>query len=197
MRFADATNIEYHVNDGRSLEMIADRSIDFAFSFDSLVHVDDDVLGAYLTQLARKLKPDGVGFIHHSNGGAYRGVTRLARHTPERIRRPLVKRGVMLDVYAWRAESVTADSFAAACQTAGLACIGQEKINWEHGPYLTDTLSMFTPFGSRCERAQRVLRNPLFRQDAKRMATLYAASTFPGLESPLDAGQPRGPDVNA
>ena len=31
-RFADATHIDYHINDGRSLDMIEDRSVDFAFS---------------------------------------------------------------------------------------------------------------------------------------------------------------------
>src|SRR3954451_12449920 len=46
-RFADATNIEYHVNDGRSLDMIPDGSIDFVFSFDSLVHAEADVLAGY------------------------------------------------------------------------------------------------------------------------------------------------------
>ena len=54
-RFADASNIEYHVNDGRSLEMVPDDSIDFAFSFDSLVHVQTDVLASYLQQLSQKL----------------------------------------------------------------------------------------------------------------------------------------------
>src|SRR3954468_2896420 len=44
-RFADADNIEYHVNDGRSLEMVEDGSVDFVFSFDSLVHAETDVLG--------------------------------------------------------------------------------------------------------------------------------------------------------
>ena len=39
-RFADSTHITYHVNDGKSLAMIADESIDFAFSFDSLVHAE-------------------------------------------------------------------------------------------------------------------------------------------------------------
>src|SRR4051794_4073729 len=58
-RFSDATNIEYHVNDGRSLSMIPDASIDFAFSFDSLVHVGLDVVGSYIAQLASKLSPDG------------------------------------------------------------------------------------------------------------------------------------------
>src|SRR4051812_9383186 len=34
--FAECPHISYFVNDGRSLEMIPDRSIDFVFSFDSL-----------------------------------------------------------------------------------------------------------------------------------------------------------------
>ena len=45
-RFADASNIEYHVNDGRSLAMVEDGSVDLAFSFDSLVHAEADVLEA-------------------------------------------------------------------------------------------------------------------------------------------------------
>ena len=46
-RFATLEHAEFHVNDGRSLPMVADSSIDFAFSFDSLVHVEADVVGAY------------------------------------------------------------------------------------------------------------------------------------------------------
>ena len=52
-RFAEATNISYHVNDGRTLAMVAEESVDFAFSFDSLVHVDLEVLRGYLTELSR------------------------------------------------------------------------------------------------------------------------------------------------
>ena len=184
-RFADATHIDYHVNDGRSLEMVPDGSIDFAFSFDSLVHVEADVIEAYLGQLAAKLRPDGVGFIHHSNIGAYRALTALARRTPESIRLPLVNRGAMIDVYAWRAESVTADLFAESCEHAGLSCIAQEKISWERGPYLTDALSVFTPRGSRWDRERAVLSNPLFRREAGRMARLYA----PKPQAPASAAQ--------
>ena len=36
----DVEGISYFVNDGRSLAMVPERSVDFAFSFDSLVHVD-------------------------------------------------------------------------------------------------------------------------------------------------------------
>ena len=78
-RFAEDHHIDYFVNDGRSLEMIEDNSIDFVFSFDSLVHVEADVLESYLRQLSSKLKPNGVGFIHHSNIGRYRMTVRLAR----------------------------------------------------------------------------------------------------------------------
>ncbi|MFN7926786.1 MAG: class I SAM-dependent methyltransferase [Blastocatellia bacterium] len=70
-RFATDTHIRYHLNDGKSLAMIPDASVDFVFSFDSLVHAEAEVLEAYVQQLARKLKPQGVGFIHHSNLGAY------------------------------------------------------------------------------------------------------------------------------
>ena len=64
-RFSSSSHITYHVNDGRSLEMIADKSVDFVFSFDSLVHAEADVLEAYLIQLGRKLKLKGTGFVHH------------------------------------------------------------------------------------------------------------------------------------
>jgi len=178
-RFSAASNVEYHVNDGRSLDAVADRSVDFAFSFDSLVHAEAEVLGAYLDQLGRKLKPDGVGFFHHSNIGSYRTLTALARLTPAPLRRPLAWRGVLVNVLASRAESVTAELFATQCEAAGLACIGQEKISWQRGNYLIDALSMFTPKGSRWDRPRVVMSNPRFRSEATRMATLYARTSFP------------------
>jgi SAM-dependent methyltransferase len=183
-RFADATNISYHVNDGRSLDMIEDDSIDLAFSFDSLVHAESDVIDAYLEQLARKLSPDGIGFLHHSNIGEYGSLVRLTRRAIEHPRTAavtsrLVRGGALIDLFAWRAESMTADRFAALCERHGLACVGQEKISWESGPYLIDALSVFTPRGSRWERPNRVLSNPLFGREGRRMARLYAHRSFP------------------
>ena len=52
--------------------MVGDAAVDFAFSFDSLVHVEAETLADYLAELARVLVPDGVGFLHHSNFGTYR-----------------------------------------------------------------------------------------------------------------------------
>jgi len=42
------THIEYFINDGRSLDMLENNSIDFAFSFDSLLHAEIDVMHAYI-----------------------------------------------------------------------------------------------------------------------------------------------------
>ncbi len=177
-RFTDASNIEYHVNDGRSLDMVMDGTIDFVFSFDSLVHAESNVLGAYLDQLARKLTPDGIGFIHHSNIGAYGSLTKIAHRVPSRLVGPLVRHGALINVIAWRAQSVTADSVARHCGSAGLVCVGQEKVNWESGRYLIDALSVFTPRGSRWERPRVVVSNPLFTTEARRMARLYAGRSF-------------------
>lgn len=179
-RFADATNIEYHVNDGRSLDMVADESVDLAFSFDSLVHVEADVLEAYISQLAKKLRPTGVAFIHHSNAGQYQRATALARRAPKRVLFPLITRGVLLDIYAWRAMSVTADKVADMCDRHGLSCIGQEKISWEWGSYLIDTISVITRKGSRWDRPRRTFTTRGFRDEGQRMINLYARSSFPG-----------------
>jgi SAM-dependent methyltransferase len=180
-RFADAGNIEFHVNDGRSLGMVADRSVDFAFSFDSLVHAEDDVLGSYLDELSGKLTANGVAFLHHSNIGSYPASTRLARRVPGRYFRWLVRLGALIDLSAWRAESVTADRVAELCDESGLACISQELITWEFGPYLMDAISVVTPRGSRWERPRTVVANRDFRRYVRRMARLYGANgAIPG-----------------
>src|SRR5579859_8081721 len=41
------------MNDGTSLAMIEDGTVDLVFSFDSLVHVEADVMDAYLDEIAR------------------------------------------------------------------------------------------------------------------------------------------------
>jgi SAM-dependent methyltransferase len=173
-RFAAHRHIEYHVNDGRSLEMIEDDSVDFAFSFDSLVHVEADTIEAYLTQLATKLRRGGGGFLHHSNMREYRLLTRLAQRVPRRYLAQLIFKGVVVDLPAWRAESMSAKVFASQCRRVGLACVSQEKINWEHGPYLIDALSIITRGPTFDDVTPRIVRNPLFRHEAKRMAMLYA-----------------------
>src|SRR6266513_654401 len=55
-RVASVSRLSYYVNDGRSLSMFPDESIDFVFSLDSLVHPRGEIVEAYLTELGKKLK---------------------------------------------------------------------------------------------------------------------------------------------
>lgn len=177
-RFAADTHITYHVNDGTSLEMIADRSIDFAFSFDSLVHAEAHVLEAYVHQLARKLLPDGVAFIHHSNVAAYEPYASWSRKLPRG--RGVLARMLLLQSVHYRATSMSAALFRRYADASGLACIGQELINWK-GSRLIDCLSLCTPRGSRWTRKNRVVRNRRFMDEAAsvaRLSRLYAPDSF-------------------
>ena len=202
-RFASETHISYYTNDGRRLDMIPDNSVDFAFSFDSLVHVEADVLEAYATELARKLRPEGIGFIHHSNIGCYPNAIAFCGRIPERagdssflnllfralgkdgsfpVRSYLMTKGVLINTHGWRGTSVTAEVFADICERVGLHCIYQEKMNWACGRYLIDCISIFTRKGSKWDRPNRVWSNPGFMQDASKVSHL--ASQLPAKPAP-------------
>lgn len=183
-RLGDDPKVSYHVGDGTTLSMVTDRSVDLAFSFDSLVHAEADVLRSYAGELARTLKPDGVAFIHHSNMGAYRRAASVARRAPDGLRRQLTIRGLVVNTYAWRAESTTAELFAGWCEQAGLSCVGQELIAWEYGRHLSDVLSLVTPHGSRWERPNRIVRNRGFMDEARQRARLVALYGASGWSSP-------------
>jgi hypothetical protein len=165
-RFADCSNIRYHVNDGRSLAMIPDESVDFAFSFDSLVHVEADVLEVYLQQLASKMTKDGVGFIHHSNLGKYEGEL---WHLRNPMLRSVLRRTGLVDTYTgYQTFSVTAARFEEMARRAGFQCISQELINW-YSPRLSNCLSAFTRTDSRWSRPNQIRHNPYFMDEAQRI----------------------------
>ncbi len=188
-RFASDSHITYHVNDGKSLEMVPERSVDFTFSFDSLVHAEADVLEDYTKQLAAKLTPHGVGFFHHSNMGAYPISCAIASRVPERFgdarwearllklcgstspvdpRTFLAKRGLIISVGSWRCRIMTAELFEKICRRVRLACIYQEKVSWVWGRYLMDCLSIFTCKGSKWEKPNRVSENRKFARPGQR-----------------------------
>lgn len=179
--FADDDEVSCHLGDGTSLPMVSDGSVDFAFSFDSLVHAEADVLEAYARELARTLKPDGIAFIHHSNMAVYRRAAAVARRFPDALRRRLTIHGLLVNLYAWRAESTSAELFARLCAETGLSCVGQELLAWQYGHHLSDVISLVTPRGSRWDRPYRVVRNRDFIQEARsmaRQAPLYTLDTF-------------------
>ncbi len=161
-RFRSYSHIEYYVNDGKSLAMVRDNSLDFVFSYDSLVHAESDVLEAYISQLAKKLSPDGVAFLHHSNVGSYvkPGTGKLPFYVHNR---------------RIGGKSMTARLFKQYCENAGLQCMAQELINWRSG-YLNDCFSVLTRKNSVWSSPNRVLVNRNFMREVQRlklMSRLY------------------------
>ncbi|MDF0593749.1 methyltransferase domain-containing protein [Methanotrichaceae archaeon M04Ac] len=158
-RFGSSTHIRYHVNDGKSLSMIPDNSVDFVFSFDSLVHAEADVIESYINEISKKLKRDGVAFIHHSNLD-----------------------GLLLDVEAghMRAISVSASNFEKYVENADMRCISQEMLNWVGGEYLIDCISLFTGKQSKWLRPNQVIENNKFSCEVEyvlKLSKIYPAST--------------------
>lgn len=164
-RFGDDFRVICYRNDGRSLSMIPDRSIDFVFSFDSLVHVSRDTIEAYVDQLEAKLKDDGVGFIHHSNFGEY--AVSIAEKLPFRLRDILIKTKILARDHQ-RSRDMTAGLFRSICEAHSLTCIRQELINWR-GPWLIDCFSTLTRIGSKWAGTSKLVRNRHFMQEARRI----------------------------
>lgn len=187
-RFAESPHAEFWVNDGESLPMVGSASIDFAFSFDSLVHVEASQVHAYLRELVRKLKPGASGFFHHSNLGAY---AQGSGSIPSYITRT-----------NWRAPSMSARVFREACRAVGLRCVSQEVINWiPRGPRadrhklsggfipLTDCLSTFVrPDASVDQGPTRIYINPHFVDEWRQLIVL--SLVYGGFDGAVnDSGQ--------
>lgn len=169
-------DVSYCVNDGRSLAMIPDGSVDFVFSFDSLVHAEEDVIESYLHQLAAKMKPDGAGFIHHSNIGNYSVYFSLTRTMQRSRMGKLMSRFGLIesDDHA-RAFSMTAEKFRRFAGEAGMRCVSQEIINWGTNR-LIDCMTVFTGIGSAGPREPRIEKNGNFMREAcaiRRLSALY------------------------
>jgi 2-polyprenyl-3-methyl-5-hydroxy-6-metoxy-1,4-benzoquinol methylase len=128
-RFRSEKHLRYHVNDGTSLAMIPPRSVDFLFSYDSLVHVEADVIRAYLEQLPTILAPEGVAFIHHSNLGAFASYFAALDRLP-RGRGLLSRWGLVEAGDHKRGRSMTADVFLSQAKAANLQVVSQELVNW-------------------------------------------------------------------
>ena len=158
-RFGSDPKISYHRNDGRSLEMIPDGTIDFIFSFDSLVHVRRETIEAYVSQFAAKLTTNGMAFIHHSNLGQFpKSMSRQAR--------ALVSRGKVLGADHQRDPEMTAELFREICSQHGLKCLCQELVNWR-GRRLIDCFSTVARNDSKWQESVRPYQNPDFMLEAR------------------------------
>jgi SAM-dependent methyltransferase len=156
VRFAQYPNLKFEINDGLTFPTIENKSIDFAFSFDSLVHAESDVMSSYASELARVLKPGGVAFLHHSNLHAV-----LRRSVLDKVKRRLS--GLAFD-NGWRAPSMSAEKMRTFVESAGMMCVQQELVPWGAGwPLMKDCMSTIVNIpGNQC----RVVFNPRLMEEA-------------------------------
>ena len=112
---------------------------------------------------------DAIGFIRHSNLGTIRHQLMLA-HVLKGVTQPLplahrvLTHMRIINSNHARGRSMTAEHFDAACNRAGLICVGQEIIKW--GSKMIDCLSLVTRPGSRWDRLNVVVSNPDFMSEA-------------------------------
>jgi SAM-dependent methyltransferase len=128
--WAGPCELHFHRNRGSDLAMIGDQSVTFIYSWDAAVHFDKRVMSEYVSEFARVLKTNGMGFIHHSNLGAtaYAAI----RANPH-----------------WRS-NVSKELFAEYCVRSGLDIVQQVDLPWT-GPdgTIMDCLSIFRQSGDR------------------------------------------------
>ncbi|MBS7812535.1 class I SAM-dependent methyltransferase [Roseococcus pinisoli] len=156
--FEKANHARFVKTDGASLPGVASGSVDFVFSFDSLVHVEADVIRGYVPEILRVLAPGGVAFIHHSNLLPFQGS----------IGQPHA-----------RGSTVSADLVADIVNRGGGRVLLQEVINWG-GDHLHDCLTLFTQ-GSQIGAAP-VLVNPGFMAEAFNIRDFQAPWAVVGKE---------------
>jgi SAM-dependent methyltransferase len=76
-RFSEDRRFSVMRGNGVDLQPLEDASFTLVFSYDAMVHFDDEVVTSYLRESFRVLKPWGKALLHHSNysgnpGGDYR-----------------------------------------------------------------------------------------------------------------------------
>lgn len=158
-RFAGDPGVEFHANDGLSLAKVPNRSIDFVFSFDALVHVDRDVVESYLKQLPDKFRSGrSAAFLHHSNAGVY-----VAESDPY-CRRVVEQK--------WRSKSVSAELVAEYCRRFGLVAAYREIVNWENDRWLIDCFTIVAPADGGWALHADPIENPHFRDESRRVRAL-------------------------
>jgi SAM-dependent methyltransferase len=205
-RFRGYKNLEFHVNDGLKLPMVDDASIDFAYSFDSLVHAEADAVSSYVNELARVLKPNAVAFIHHSNfagnsktiwskvGRGFVVIRTTDFATIRQALRSKVKSNPSgVGTPHWRGRSMSAAKMREFAERSGMSCLQQELITWGHNPsLLLDCMSILVRRpGSECA----VMENYQFMNEAARIKRI--SSYLQSAEGKATASAEHGSEVEA
>jgi len=157
-RFGALPRAEFHVNDGSSLPMVADSSVDFAFSFDSLVHADFAAVGGYVRELGRVLRPGGRAFLHHSNLARFRDPASGA---------------LSIANAHWRDPGVSGELVRLEANRHGLTARCQEEVNWG-SVETTDCLTLLERRADGRLGEERRVENPGFMAEAEGIAARNA-----------------------
>ncbi len=108
-----SSGVNYIANDGGTLAGVADSSIDFVFSWNSLVHCDHDVMQSYTRELGRVMRPGAFGLIHHSDFHSVVDPTTGK---------------ALFENFHWRGADMSASKFRGDCAASGLHCVYQERV---------------------------------------------------------------------
>ena len=94
-RTFNAPNIISIQNNGSDFPGVADGEIDFLMSFDVFVHLEPDLIEAYLNNMMRVLKRDAIVLIHYSDKTKIMAQINpgFAETTPEIMRRLVLSAG--------------------------------------------------------------------------------------------------------
>lgn len=111
--------------DGKTIPLL-DNSVDFIFSWDSLVHCDFEVIKSYLAEIKRVLRVGGFAFVHHSNWGDRPGDNSNT---------------------GWRAKGVKAWDVNVQAVLAGLSVEVQEIVSWGQHQWSDAFTTMSKPEG--------------------------------------------------
>jgi hypothetical protein len=160
-------NLPFHLNDGKSLPMVKDRSISLCFSYDSLVHVDSDTMRAYVGELNRVLTDTGMAFLHHSNLGSYEKALKNKKTIGKFFPSWKVRKFLHLNPETgWRDPHMTADLMREYCDSQKLSC-RQELITWlDSDSVMTDCFTLI----SRAPMNYKRQENRNFSKDAVQLA---------------------------
>jgi len=108
-RFSCLSGIEYLLCDGQSIPVQPDTAT-LVYCFDAMVHFDPVAVFRYIEDCAKVLRPDGIGFFHHSNySGNQNGDW---RHNPH------------------ARNHMTQQLFVDKCKEVGLSIVSSDIIDW-------------------------------------------------------------------
>jgi hypothetical protein len=127
---------------------IPDDSIDFVFSFDSLVHVELEIVGGYCEQINKKLNDRGIAFLHHSN--ALMGVDNTEILYPQR----------------GRATSVSSANIKEIIERSGGRTLIQEEVNWQSKKRI-DCFTTFSKNTSYAHLQYKLIENDNFMAETE------------------------------